>query len=283
MGTRTVPMELFTAKSVARMSGLSVRQVRSYARAGFLQAERGPSGEYLFSFQDLVLLKTARNLLAARVAPWKILRTLNRLKQQLPGDRPLTGVHLSAEGADVIVRDGESAWNPLSGQACLDFGNGAGIDQAEVRSRRTDLGAPESEESMEAQDWAALGRELEAAAPEHAREAYRRALELNPNHVETRARLGNLLQEEGALESAEAHFRLALAIDPTYVTALFHLGVCLEDQGKTDEAVRIYKETIELDADCADAFHNIACLLEELGEADAALDYFKTYRKLTED
>jgi len=276
-------MKGYTAKSVARMSGLSIRQVRSYAREGFLQSERGPQGEYLFSFQDLALLRTAKNLLSARVAPWKILRALSRLKQQLPGDRPLTGVQLAVEGADVVVRDGESAWNPLSGQTCLEFGSGGGPEQAEMRPRRTDTEAAESEENMSVDDWAALGRELEAAAPEHAREAYRRALELNPSHVETRTRLGNLLHEEGALESAEAHFRLALVIQPSSVTALFHLGVCLEDQGKMDEAVRIYKETIELDVACADAYHNIACLLEELGETDAALDYFKTYRKLTED
>ena len=276
-------MKVYTAKSVARMSGLSVRQVRSYARAGFLQSERSPQGGYLFSFQDLVLLRSAKSLLSARVAPWKIVRALSRLKQQLPVDRPLTGVQLSAEGADVVVHDGESAWNPLSGQACLDFGSGGGIEQAETPLRRDDTEAPDSEESMELDDWAALGLELEAAAPEHAREAYRRALELNPNHVEVRARLGNLLQEEGALDSAEAHFRLALSIQPQYVTALFHLGVCLEDQGRMDEAVRIYRQTIQADEGCADAYHNIACLLEELGEADAALDYFKTYRKLTED
>ena len=276
-------MKVYTAKSVARMSGLSIRQVRAYARAGFLESERSTQGEYLFSFQDLVLLKTAKSLLSARVAPSKILRALNRLKQQLPGDRPLTGVQLSAEGADVIVHDGETAWNPLSGQVCLDFGNGSAVEQAEIRTPPTDTEPPESEESMSVNDWAALGVELEAAAPEHAREAYRRALELDPNHLETRARLGNLLHEEGEFESAEAHFRLALKIQPQYVTALFHLGVCLEDQGKTDEAVRIYEQTIQLDEACADAYHNIACLLEELGEADAALDYFKTYRKLTED
>jgi len=276
-------MKVYTAKSVARMSGLSVRQVRAYARAGFLESERNPQGEYLFSFQDLVLLRTARSLLSAQVAPSKILRALSQLKQQLPGDQPLTGVQLSAEGADVVVHDGESAWNPLSGQVCFDYGNNEGITPAEIRSQSAGTKAPDSEESMEADDWAALGHELEAAAPEHAREAYRRALELNPNQVETRARLGNLLHEEGALESAEAHFRLALMIRPRYVTALFHLGVCLEDQGKMDEAVRIYKETIQLDEDCADAYHNIACLLEELGETDAALDYFKTYRELIED
>jgi tetratricopeptide (TPR) repeat protein len=275
-------MNVYTAKSVARMSGLSLRQVRNFARAGVLESERGPDGGYRFSFQDLVLLRTARKLLAAQVAPGKIVQALSRLKEQLPGNRPLTGLQILAAGTDVMARDGETAWDPLTGQACFEFGDSS-IEQAALQSRCPPLEAPDTEAAVELDDWVALGRQLEASAPEHAREAYRRALELSPRQVETRIRLAVLLQEEGALRSAEEHFRLALALRPGDVTALFHLGVCLEDQGRDAEAVEIYKRTIELDEDCADAYHNIACLLEELGEADDALDYFKTYRELTED
>ena len=60
-------MKVYTAKSVARLLDLSVQQVRSYARAGFLQPDRGPRGEYRFSFQDLVMLRTAKGLMAARI------------------------------------------------------------------------------------------------------------------------------------------------------------------------------------------------------------------------
>jgi tetratricopeptide (TPR) repeat protein len=276
-------MKVYTAKSVARMLDLSVAQVRSYARAGFLEPERGPRGEWRFSFRDLLLLRTAKGLLSARVAPGKIRRALARLKEQLPGDLPLTGLQISAAGDDVVVRDGDWTWNPTSGQGCLDFGNLGPLKPVAPPTAGPQAEGPDSEASMNAEDWAVLGRDLEAAAPDHAREAYRRSLELRPTSVEVRVWLGRLLHEEGAMTSAEAHFRLALAMKPRDPFALFQLGICLEDQGRTDEAVQAYLETIDVDPACADAYHNLACLYEELGDTTAALEQFKSYRRLTDD
>ena len=63
-------MKMYNARNVAKLLDLSVGQVRSYARSGLLRPERGPRGEYRFSFQDLVLLRTAKGLLDARVRVW---------------------------------------------------------------------------------------------------------------------------------------------------------------------------------------------------------------------
>jgi len=107
-------MKVYTARHVARMLGLSVGQVRSYARAGFLEAGRGPHGEYRFSFQDLVLLRTAKGLLAARMPPRKIRSALRKLKCQLPVGRPLTGVRISAEVRRLPALVPVSAWKATS-------------------------------------------------------------------------------------------------------------------------------------------------------------------------
>ena len=62
---RPAPPSGYSTKDVAALLGLSAAQVRSYVRAGFLSPRQGPRGEYYFSFQDLVLLRTAKGLLAA--------------------------------------------------------------------------------------------------------------------------------------------------------------------------------------------------------------------------
>src|SRR6267154_1299541 len=56
----------YGSREVSRMLGLSVGQLRSYVRAGFLKPARGPRGELRFNFQDLVLLRTAQGLVGAR-------------------------------------------------------------------------------------------------------------------------------------------------------------------------------------------------------------------------
>ncbi|MGH7806347.1 MAG: MerR family transcriptional regulator, partial [Candidatus Binatia bacterium] len=55
-------MSGYTARDVAKLLALSIGQVRSFVRAGFLVPERGPRGEFRFTFQDLVLLRTAKEL-----------------------------------------------------------------------------------------------------------------------------------------------------------------------------------------------------------------------------
>ena len=111
----------YSTKDVAALLGLSADQVRSYVRAGFLAPVQGPRGEYYFSFQDLILLRTAKGLLAARVPRRRVRLALQNLREQLPDDRPLTGVRISAQGHHVVVRDGPTVWNPESGQILLDF------------------------------------------------------------------------------------------------------------------------------------------------------------------
>src|SRR5436305_1290835 len=107
----------YSTKDVAALLGLSAEQVRSYVRAGFLSPVQGPRGEYYFSFQDLILLRTAKGLLAARVPRRRVRLALQNLREQLPEDQPLTGVRISAQGHHVVARDGSDVWNPESGQA----------------------------------------------------------------------------------------------------------------------------------------------------------------------
>ena len=52
-------VKVYTSRDVSKLLDLTVQQIRSYAREGFLEPDRGPRGELRFSFQDLVLLRTA--------------------------------------------------------------------------------------------------------------------------------------------------------------------------------------------------------------------------------
>src|SRR5438045_9006917 len=106
----------YGAREVAKMLGLSVSEVRAYVRAGFLEPTRGPRGEMRFSFQDLVLLRTAKGLVSARIAPRRVRSAPRKLKEQLPEGRPLRGGRTRAEGAGTAVGDGRAPGSPVPGQ-----------------------------------------------------------------------------------------------------------------------------------------------------------------------
>jgi tetratricopeptide (TPR) repeat protein len=262
----------YSVREVAAMLGLSAAQIRAYAHQGFLQPERGPRGELRFGFHDLVILRTAGELAAANVPQRKVRRVLQRLREQLPQDRSLTGIRIAADGDRVVVSDGGPAWNPESGQILLDF-------SVEELAEKT--AAIESQRSPEVDELYEVACEVEASSPDQAHQLYQRLLQLDPDHVDAHVNLGRLLHEDGAPAAAEQHYRRALEIDPEHETAAFNLGVALEDIGRFRDAIEAYQRALELDPQNADAHFNLAGLYERRGEKAAALRHLKTYKRLT--
>jgi len=240
--------------------------------------EHGPLGEERFSFQDLVILRAAKGLDAAHISPTRVRRALRTLKEQLPADRPLSGISVAADGKRLVVRDGERQWNPESGQILLDF------QISELVDRVAPLPSPQPTDSAavptDAESWYAAGVMLETADPGRSIAAYRQALALDPTHADAHINLGRLLQESGDLARAEAHYRGALGVRVEDATAWFNLGTVLEDQHKWGGAADAYNRAVAYDPACADAYFNLAMLYEGAGRKMEALRLLKTYRQL---
>jgi tetratricopeptide (TPR) repeat protein len=273
-------MKGYTSRDVAKVVGLTVAQVRAFARDGFLTPGRGAKGELLFSFQDLVILRTAKGLVASRIPTRRIRRALRRLKTQLPRGRSLAELRIAAEDDRIVVSDGQTSWSPESGQMQLDFAVADLATRAAPIARRTARAAQAVEHDLAAEDWHELGIELEAVAPAEARDAYRRALELDAHHADAHVNLGRLLHEGGLVAEAERHYQLALSENPTHGTAAFNLGIALEDLGRPADAVEAYRRAIFADPDLADAHFNVARLYDAAGKKAAALRHMSIYRKL---
>jgi tetratricopeptide (TPR) repeat protein len=276
----------YSTAEVARILGLSPGRVRGYVRAGLLSPERGEDGSMRFSFPDLVFLRKARGLMSARIPPRRIRRALERLREQLPEDRPLNAVRIEMEGSRIVVEDGERRWQPESGQAVFDF------DGSEVPrdAPPVDVARPSFEESPRresrgdaatADDWFELGCELETEDPKRARDAYEQALALEGDHASAHVNLGRLLHEAGDPAAAEPHYRRALEVRPEDATASYNLGVALEDLGKLPEALLEYQRAVRLEPENADAHYNAASLAERLGRSAEAVRHLAAYRRLT--
>jgi tetratricopeptide (TPR) repeat protein len=273
----------YSTADLASLLDLTPARVRGLVRAGFLQPARGPRREHRFSFQDVVLLRTAKGLLDGGISPRKVRQALERLRGQLPQGRPLAALRITAEAGEVVVRSGREAWEPSTGQQVLDFEVAQLAARAAPLARRSARAARAREAKLDAEDWFALGLDLEAAEPDEARDAYRRTLELDPHHADAHLNLGRILHELGQVRAAEQHYRKALALRPDNPTALFNLGVALEDGGRLEEALAVYQRAVAADPALADAYYNLAGVHEKLGQKAAALSQLKTYRKLLAD
>jgi tetratricopeptide (TPR) repeat protein len=205
------------------------------------------------------------------------------LKEQLPSDRPLSAVRVTAQGDEVVVHEGRTAWAPESGQRLLDFDVADLAREVAPLARRRAAEARTVEGELDADDWFELACDLEPCDPGQARDAYRRALEMEPNHVAARVNLGRLLHDAGQTRAAETHYRLALAADPANAIAAFNLGVALEDLGRPDEAVEAYEQALVADASLCDAHYNLSRLFERAGRASAAFRHLKAYKQLTDE
>jgi len=268
----------YRTRDVARTLGMPAAEVRRYAQAGFVSPRRGPRNAFRFSFQDLVLLKAAAGLVRARLPAARVRRALRRLRAQLPAGRSLASVQVTAEGEEVVVRDGGSRWQAETGQVLIDFGVAdlarrvAPLVRAAARRRGPG--------PLGAEGWYQWGCDLEDGAPGEARQAYARALQLDPRHGGAHLNLGRILHEAGELREAEVHYRCALRDCSRRAVAAYDLGVVLEDQGLLDDALLAYARAVEADPGLADAHHNLARLLERLGKTADALRHLNTYRRL---
>ena len=97
-------MHTYSLRDLESMLGVSRAVIAGLIAAGFVTPSRGKRREYRFTFQDVVLLRTAHSLQAARIPPRKILQSLKRLKDTLPDELPLSGLRITAVGNEIAVK-----------------------------------------------------------------------------------------------------------------------------------------------------------------------------------
>ena len=262
------------------MLGLSVQRVRSFVKSGFLEPQRGPRGEMRFSFHDLVMLRTAKGLVEAKIPSRRVKEALQKLRLRLPEGRELRGLRIAAEGDHIVVGDGDSRWQADSGQVLFDFDT-ADLARKVAPLQRKAVRDADRSPAVSADTWYERGCDLEDGSPVEAREAYRRALELDPGHAGAHLNLGRLLHEAGDPEAAAQHYRIVLDAHPDDATAAFNLGVALEDLGQLEESTGAYLRALGTDPSYADAHYNLAFVRERSGDRTAALRHLTAYRRLT--
>src|ERR1700687_6419381 len=117
-------MHPYGVGDVEKLLGLPRSTIRALIAAGFVSPERGPRNAWLFSFQDLIVLRTAQALADAKGPQRRIPKSLRDLRRHLPEAMPLSGLNICAVADRVVIRERGSHWQAESRQYLLGFGGG---------------------------------------------------------------------------------------------------------------------------------------------------------------
>jgi tetratricopeptide (TPR) repeat protein len=235
----------FGLRDVQKLLHLPRSTIRTLVAAGFVSPVRGARNAWLFSFQDLIVLRTAQALAAAKVPPRRIARAMKALRRHLPPAMPLSGLSISADADRVVVREGAHRWQADSGQYLLAFEGSPADGSLSV---------------------------LERPAP---------PAPVVPEDVDAHINRGCQLHEAGLYPEAERAYREGIERCGDEPLLFYNLGVLLEDMGRSAEAIQAYEAAVHLDESLADAHYNVALLYETLGKPREAIRHMAHYRRLT--
>ena len=268
-------MQPYGVRDVETLLRLPRSTIRALIAAGFVSPSRGPRGAWRFSFQDLIVLRTAQALVEAKVPRRRITRSMRDLRRRLPEAMPLSGLSIGAVGNRVVVREGSSRWRADSGQYVLDFEGNPAEGSLSVIEHPPAEPMPGS-----AREWFEQGLSLERTDAGAAIDAYERAVVADPAFLDAHINLGRLLHESRRYASAERAYREAIRTCGRDAVLLYNLAVLLDDLRRTVEAVVAYEQALILDPSFADCHYNLALAYERLRRPKEALRHMARYRVL---
>jgi tetratricopeptide (TPR) repeat protein len=262
-------MHEYSQAELTRIFPVSKTLLRLLARAGHITAP-ARTGKTPYTFQDLLVLRTASALQAARIPAAKITKALGNIRSTLPPGA-MARLLVSASGKDLLAREGEQSWEATSGQFALP------LEKAQPGSVST-LAAPRprSADRLTADAHYTRGHALEESDLAAARAAYLDALNAQSDHLEARINLGRLLHLNGELPAAERIYRQAKT---TSALLSFNLATLLEDLNREAEAAVAYREALAQDPLLHDAHFNLARLYERAEQPREALRHLLAYRR----
>jgi tetratricopeptide (TPR) repeat protein len=261
-------MQEYSLADLKRLFGLTPALIRTLSQAGFIN-QPAPRGKSKYTFQDLLVLRVAGALKAAKISTPKIAAALEQIRSALPSGR-LPAIALAASGKDLVVREGAREWE-ASGQYALPLIPRAAA--AQVANLRP---TPEVSAASLAHEHFQRGHMLEDSDVVAARAAYLAALSVSEDHLEARINLARLLHLDGQLKEAERLYRQAKT---SSALLSFNLAILLEDLEREEEAVAAYRDALAQDPLLHDAHFNLSRLHEKADRPRDALRHLLAYRR----
>ena len=227
--------------------------LRYLEKWGFIRPAFKNNADTFYDFSGLTLLRQVHNEQQRGVSFRAVLRDLQASRSgQLTFD-----FRIDAHPARIIaLKPKETAAPPLPGIS-------RPLSTAEQYFL---MGSLLDDGSVEQQDQAA--------------QAYRRALNDDPDLVAAIINLANIRYAKDELAEAQALYERAILLDSSYFEAHFNLGNIQHDHGRYQDAEACYRNALAINADYADAHFYLAVTLEKTGRSADARPHWQRYQSL---
>jgi tetratricopeptide (TPR) repeat protein len=293
-GSGSAAGAMYSFAGAAKILGVPESKLRYWAQVGFVGPSVRRGGKPHYSFQDLVSVKAAKELVDRGFKAGEIRKAIEEVRATLPHvDRPLDRMRVAFDGTKLVVVDEGSAFES-SGQKLFDFGLAelaghsaalGSVERSSSPSNAIDLRAAEAPGTKrQAYDWFVEGTRAELSnggeGDARAEQCYREALALDAGLAAARTNLGSLAYRRGDTAAAREAFEAALALDPDQPEARFNLANLVLESGDLELAVAELRRVLQTAPDFADAHYNLAVALERLGGRAAARSHLEHYLSL---
>ncbi len=298
--------ELYSVRETAKIFGMSEARLRYWMQTGIIAASVRQGGRFYYTFRDMVVLKAARDLMAAEVPGDAVRKHLLTLAKILR-DHGTSGEHMRicCDGEVLVAVHDDRPFESLSGKITLAFSLASlrehiaetlrdraapDLDEAGGLATAGDREAVPSVYDDRPTDMMSVGSAYTAFTDGLAAEAtgdlalaehkYQHALAMQPTFTAAMTNLGNIRYAQGDLAAARKLYQQVLALEPEHPEARFNLATVLEDAGELEHALSELRRVVVTSPNFADAHYNLGLLLSKLGSKRQATRCFERYLEL---
>ncbi|HEY0988652.1 MAG TPA: tetratricopeptide repeat protein [Kofleriaceae bacterium] len=284
-------IELYSIRDVSRILAVQESRLRYWMQTGFVGPTVRKGGRFYYTFNDLIAVKSAKDLLATGMPLQRVRKNVEALKQALPGDtHPTTKLRVCCDGETIVALADDIAFQPIGGQVVMAFNVpsfGEHVMQTLAMPRVEAVPAPVDDNPTEAHGGTTAYRNfVEACAAEDRGESdvaehlFRQALDLEPHMAAALTNLGNLVYRQGELNEARSLYERALEHEPNQPEARYNLANLLQDLGETELAISELRRVCAAAPEFADAHYNLGIMLAHVGGTTQARHHLERYLEL---
>jgi tetratricopeptide (TPR) repeat protein len=261
----------FSTRVAARILAVSPDRIRYWVKRRLVQPAAKRGRRYRFVFNDLLLMRMAKELVPSRRHLEPVQKCVERIRAFVEPARSLTSLRIEHDDNVILVRQGEMVFEAESGQLRLQFERRA-AGKIEERFGPARASARFDEARRVAED-----------DPFRALMLYGDLLGREPRNFELYLRMAALLEREGDLAGALRHLAGASVLAPANAHVHLRLGLLYRKRDESQPALQSFLRAVECNPVSVEAHRNLAELYERLGRKREAMRHLSTLHRLSRD